>query len=240
MRTRTIHTGVAAVLVATLATGPAFGQQPPPPPSAPPAQAAPPSAQASPPQPAPPPSTVPAPTPAQLQERRLHVNVDSTKDSTVVERRVSVEEGNGTYIFLPYHSATATWEQVCVTPCNVDLDRYSSYRVGALNHVAGSKTFTLPQSGNDLHLQVQAGDAFEHHVGQALTGAGLTALIVGVVLVAAAHAFTDESDVRVAGFITGGAGIVVMAVGIPVTILTATHVVTQGSRIALTPRGLTF
>lgn len=258
MRSRNLSLGAAAALAAAFVVVPASAQQPPPPPAPhspevapppppppqPPPRPAPPPPrpreEAAPPQPVPPPSPVPAPTPAQLQERRLHVDIGSTRDSTVIERRVSLEEGNGTYVFLPYHSSNATWEQVCVTPCQVDLDRFSSYRVASMNHVAGSRTFTLPQSGNDLHLQVEAGDRMAHRAGEAMTGIGIAATVVGVALVAGAHLTTSEDSVRNAGFVTGGAGIVVMAVGIPLMIATSTHVVTLGNRIALTPRGVTF
>ncbi|HEY1691200.1 MAG TPA: hypothetical protein VGG39_03520 [Polyangiaceae bacterium] len=234
---------VAAALAATSVAFPAFAQQPPPlPPPPPPAPAAPTAAvvQATPPQPAPPPSPVPAPTPAQIEERRVHVDVESTHDEAVLERRVSLEEGNGQYVFLPYHTTVATWEQVCVTPCRVDLDRYSSYRVAGMNHVAGSHTFTLPHSGDQLSLQVQAGDSMWHRAGGVLTGAGVAAVIVGVALVAGAHVTNDETTVRNAGFVTGGAGIVVAVVGIPLMILNQTHVLALGKRIAVTPRGVTF
>ena len=233
MRTRPIRAGIAVALASALVSLPASAQQALPPLLPPPAQPAPPPS-------ASPPSPVPAPTPMQLAERRVRVDVDSTRDAAVVERRISSEEGHGNYFFVPYNTTNATWEQVCVTPCHVDLDRYSSYRVATMNGIARSRTFTLPQSGDDLRLQVQAGDNTWHRLGGALTGAGVAATIVGVVLIAAAHAFTNESQVRVAGFITGGSGLAVMAVGIPLSLATSTRVFTLGKRIAVTPRGLTF
>jgi len=69
-------------------------------------------------------SAVVAPTAAEIRFRRVTVDVDSDKPDTVVERRVSVKEDMGAFLVLPYRTVGATWEQVCVTPCQVDLDRY--------------------------------------------------------------------------------------------------------------------
>jgi hypothetical protein len=176
-----------------------------------------------------------------MRHRRLAVDIDSTRPSTVIERRVSVTEGEGQYFFVPSRSSEAIWEQVCVTPCQVHLDRFSTYRVAAINKVSGSHKFTLPQGTDALHLKIDSGDLLGHRIGGALTGAGLVATIVGASLVAGAAAFKDETQVRTAGFITGGAGLIVMAIGIPIAIATATHIVTDGgSQIALTPHGVTF
>ena len=197
MRTRPIRAGVALALAAAFASVPAAAQQALPPVLPPPVAPVPPPS-------ASPPSPVPAPTPTQLAERRVHVDVDATRESAVIERRISTEEGQGAYFFLPYSSTHATWEQVCVTPCHVDLDRYSTYRVATMNGIARSRSFTLPPSDDTLQLQVHAGDNMWHRLGGTLTGAGLAATIVGVVLIAAAHAFSNENEVRDAGFITGG------------------------------------
>ncbi len=170
----------------------------------------------------------------------MTVDVDSTHPSTVLERRVSVTDSEGAYFFLPYRSTSAIWEDVCVTPCQVDLDRFSTYKVSARNGVSGSRVFTLPQQSDDLTLKVDAGNLLAHRIGGALTGAGLAAVIVGVALVAGEGIFTDEDKARTAGFITGGAGLVVLAVGIPLTLLTATTVSGPAGKIALTPRGLVF
>ena len=206
-------------------------------PSAPPPSAQPPG---SVPQIAPAPSPVPAPSPAELRHRRVTVDIDSTRQSTVLERRVSVTDSEGAYFFLPYRSTSAIWEDVCVTPCQVDLDRFSTYRVSARNGASSSRAFTLPQQSEELTLKIDAGDLMAHRIGGALTGAGITAVIVGIALVAGAGIFTDEDKARTAGWITGGAGLVVLAVGIPLTLLTSTTVSGPAGKIALTPRGLAF
>jgi hypothetical protein len=183
---------------------------------------------------------VPAPTPQETQHRRLPVDIESTKPGAVVERRVSTEESEGTYFFVPFRTSSAIWEQVCVTPCQVDLDRFSTYRVSARNRISPSKSFTLPQSGDQLNLQIDAGNLLMHRGGVAMSAAGLAAVIVGTALIAGKSIFSDEDKARDAGFITGGAGIVVMAIGIPLAVLTATGVSANNQRFAWTPRGMTF
>jgi hypothetical protein len=192
------------------------------------------------PQPTPPPSPVPAPSPEEVQHRRMGVTIDSTKPATVIERRISAHETDGSYLFVPYHSSETAWEQVCVTQCQVDLDRFSSYRVGKLNGVQESRSFTLPQQASHLMIKIEPGSAIGHRIGASLTGVGLGAFIVGGGLIAAQKIFSDEQDARTAGFITGGAGLVLMALGIPVAILSSTKVLGNDGRIALTARGLVF
>ncbi len=192
------------------------------------------------PQTAPAPSPVPAPTPEEMRHRRVAVDVESTVPSAVIERRVSITESEGSYFFLPFGSRSSIWEQVCVSPCQVDLDRFSTYRVSARNGISGSRSFTLPQQSDQLALKIDAGNLLAHRIGGALSGAGLAAVIVGVALVAGEGIFTDEDKARTAGFITGGAGLVVLAVGIPLALLTSTTVSGPAGKIALTPRGLTF
>jgi hypothetical protein len=175
-----------------------------------------------------------------MRHRRVAVDVESTQPSTVIERRVSVTESEGAYFFLPFQSRSSIWEEVCVTPCQVDLDRFSTYRVTARNGVSSSKPFTLPQQSEEIALKVDAGNLMAHRVGQTFMAAGIAAVAVGVGLIAGEGLFTDEDKARTAGYITGAAGLVVLAVGIPLALMTATHVAGPTGQVALTPRGLTF
>jgi len=175
-----------------------------------------------------------------MRHRRVTVDIDSSAPSTVVERRVSVTESEGAYFFLPFRSWASIWEGVCVSPCQVDLDRFSTYRVAARNGVSGSRSFTLPQQSDAITLKIEAGNLMAHRAGGALAGAGLAAVVVGIALVAGEGIFTDEDKARTAGYITGGAGLVVLAVGLPLALLTSTTVIGPAGKIAMTPRGLTF
>jgi|CZKU01.1.fsa_nt_gi hypothetical protein len=217
---------------------------PPPPPAAPPpppSLPAPAATAVTSPQAGPATSPVPAPSPEEMRHRRVPVDIDATRPGAVVERRVSVTESDGAYFFVPFRSSSSIWEQVCVTPCQVDLDRFSTYRVSARNGISPSRSFTLPQSADSLQLKIDAGHLLMHRAGAAMSAVGLAAVVVGTALIAGQSVFTDETKARDAGFITGGAGLVVMAIGIPLAVLTATGVSPAGgSRIAFTPRGFTF
>jgi hypothetical protein len=176
------------------------------------------------PQPTPPPSAVPAPTPEEIRRRRVTVRIESTRPNAVIERRTSVKEEIGAFIVLPFRTHDSTWEQVCVTPCEVDLDRFSTYRVSTMNGISGSRSFTLPQKVDALHLNVDTGSLFAHRVGQTMTVIGISAAIVGGSLLVAASDFRHPNDARIAGGITGGAGVVLGGVGIPLTVLSTSHV----------------
>jgi hypothetical protein len=233
---------VAAAVVATLA--PTSANADPVPPPAPPHasddQALPAQhatsrerAAESVPQPTPPPSAVPAPTPEEIRRRRVDVRIDATRPDTILERRTSVKEELGAFIVLPFRSTQATWEQVCVTPCNVDLDRFSTYRISPQNGISESSQFTLPQKADVLHLNVGSGSLLAHRVGQGLGVIGVSALIVGVSLIAAASDFKHPSDARVAGGITGGSGLALSAVGLPLAFLSKSRVSTDGDNRAI-------
>ena len=176
------------------------------------------------PQPTPPPSAVPAPTPEELRRRRVTVRIDSTRPNNVFERRVSVKESTGAFVVLPYRDTESTWEQVCVTPCEVDLDRFSTYRVRAQNHVSASRDFTLPQKRDALHLNIDSGSLLAHRAGQSMSVVGITALVVGVSLLATAENFRHPNDARIAGGATGGAGLALAAIGIPLAYMTTSKV----------------
>jgi hypothetical protein len=184
------------------------------------------------PQPTRPPSAVPAPTPEEIRRRRVTVRIDSTRPDNVVERRTSVKEEVGAFIVLPFRAMDSTWEQVCVTPCQADLDRFSTYRVRAQNGVSASHPFTLPQVPDALHLRVDSGSLVAHRVGQSLTLIGISAAIVGASLLVAAPDFRHPNDARIAGGVTGGTGVAFAAVGIPLTIGTDSRVQGDNREIA--------
>jgi hypothetical protein len=175
-----------------------------------------------------------------MRHRRVTVDIDGTKPSAVVERRVSWTESDGAYFFLPFRATSSIWEQVCVTPCQVDLDRFSTYRVAARNRISSSRNFTLPQSSETVQIKLDAGDLMGHRIGVTMATAGLAAIVVGAALVAGEGIFTDETKARNAGYITGGAGIVVLAIGIPIALMTATTVSAGDNKLAQMARGLRF
>lgn len=206
----------------------AFGQEVPVPPPPPPP---PPSAPAPAPPPPPPPPHV----------DRVSVTVESTKPekNVVVERRIKTDEMYGRTLFVvPQHSEVQTWEQVCVAPCKVDLDRASTYRVGRENGVTTSGQFTLPPGGESVKLEVQPGSFWWHAIATQFIALGTASGIVGGALITTASTWDDKKDekhVRTAGIITSAIGIVLVGVGIPLAILTQTHVRANDKRVSAAP-----
>jgi hypothetical protein len=182
------------------------------------------------PQPTPSPSAIPAPTPEEIRHRRVTVRIDSTRPNTVLERRTSVKEELGAFIVIPFRATDSTWEQVCVTPCEVDLDRFSTYRISAQNKISGSRSFTLPQKLDALHLNVDSGSLIAHRAGQTMSVVGITAAIVGASLLVAATDFRRPSDARIAGGVTGGVGVALAGIGIPLSLATVSHVEGENER----------
>ena len=166
-------------------------------------------------------------------EEHVTTTVSSGSKNAIIERRVLTQETMGhVAIALPLHTHTETWEQVCVAPCKVDLKRASFYRVAAGNGVPGTDSFTLTPNKEQIDLQVRPGNLARYATGGTLTGLGVGAFITGAVLFTAAGKFEDEKDVRIAGAVTGAAGLVLMAVGIPLLILNQTHVYADGTKVA--------
>jgi hypothetical protein len=219
---------VTACVLSLIASTNAYAADPPP--IATPAPPPPPAAAPAPPAAAPAatPSEPVAPTPAEVKYRRMAVEVTSTRPDAVLERRVNVKETNGAFLVLPWHDSESTWEQVCVAPCRgADFDRYSTYRVSTMNGISSSSSFTLPQTDAMVHLELRAGDRRANRAGVALGAGGFAALVVGGSLLIAGEN-VDDHDGRIrtrnAGFIVGAAGIVMMAIGIPLAIMSRTYV----------------
>lgn len=206
------------VAFATSVVSPLFAQEPLPPPPAP-------SPPPPPPQVAPPPS--PPAAPPDERVHRVRVAIDSTRPSAVIEKRAATVESAGAIVVIPTRSVETRWEPVCVTPCRVDLDRYAAYRVRSENGINGTLGFTLPQNRDSIGMKIDAGDLKAHRAGQGLIAAGTAAVIVGLSVLVSSTSFRHEDDARLAGYITGGAGILALGIGIPLAFLTQTKVVTD-------------
>ena len=218
---------VGSVVLVSLLTSvaPAWAQSPaPPPPPTPPTVILFPATAA--PLPATPVVAV-SPTREEPGPPRLTLRVDSTRPGAVLERRAAVKESVGGFVLLPFKATEATWEPVCVTPCNVSVDRFSTYRVNAQNHISRSGNFTLPQSSDALHLKVKAGNLVAHRTGEVMSGIGVAAVIVGASLLITASDFHHPDNERAAGAITGGLGLVSAAIGIPLALATTSRVHTE-------------
>ena len=168
-----------------------------------------------------------------MAQKVVTVTVDSGAKNAILERKVLSQEGFGhVAIALPFHTNMETWEQICVAPCKVELFRASSYRVATGNGMPGTKSFTLAPNRETLDLRVKPGNFGAFATGGVLTGVGIGALVTGAVLVTVAGKFKDESEVRTVGAVTGAAGLVLMAIGIPLMILNQTHVYDGSQQLA--------
>lgn len=173
--------------------------------------------------------------------QRVPVTVESSRADRepVLERRVKTDEMYGRTLFVvPQHNEVNTWEAVCVAPCKVDLDRSSTYRINGQNKVTQSAEFTLPPAADQVKLEVDPGNLLLHGVAKRVIALGIASGIVGGALLTTAHTWDDrkeERHVRNAGWITSAIGIGLVAIGIPVAILTQTHVKTNDKRVAGRP-----
>lgn len=196
--------------------------------------------QPSPPLPPNAPTTAPPPPSSGGPEHRIMTTIDAGREGVVLERHVKTEESYGRIaVVIPTHSTTNGWEPVCVTPCKVELPKYASYRIARANGVSRSHEFTLPQSKDTLKLDVEPGDLWWNRTARVVLGAGTAAAITGGALIALASTFDAEKDVRIAGVITAGAGLVLVAVGIPMMLGSRTHVKSDGQKLAETKPHLT-
>lgn len=165
----------------------------------------------------------------------VQVTVESTSKPVVLERRVKLDEMDGRTLFLiPRHETTETWEQVCVSPCSLHVDRGSTYRISKEDAVTQSGTFLLPSTGEQVKIEVKPGNYWWHNVGTKLIGTGTVAGIVGAALISTAHTWDkhkSEVHVRTAGIITASVGAAALAIGIPLAILTQTKVTENGIKI---------
>jgi hypothetical protein len=183
-----------------------------------------------------------APPPPPARADRVMVSVESSNlcHDVVIERRIKTDETYGRTLFLiPQHSEVQTWEQVCVAPCKVEMDRASTYRVGRENFVTPSRHFTLPPGADQVKLDVQPGNFWWHAAATKLIATGTAAAIVGGALITTAHTWDSKSDerhVRNAGIITGAIGLGLLAAGIPIAILTQTHVKANERKVSAAPR----
>jgi hypothetical protein len=153
---------------------------------------------------------------------------------------------------VPVYTWGETWEQICVAPCTVRGDPHSSYRVNG--DVAPSSRFVLPQGQDPVTLHLRTGSGGAYSAGVALTIFGTLALAGGAIVVFVAPSITSavsESDTRIIGVSLLGGGTLMVAVGLPLWLLTGSSVVTpDGKRLAngdlrtggvrVTPDGLAF
>jgi hypothetical protein len=145
------------------------------------------------------------------------VTIDSTRGATVVEKLSSTQDQH--YMDVPMFPVyeQPTWSVLCVTPCRAKVDLNGVYRVGPENGATMSSSFTLPPSVGALH--VSAGSSGVRGLARVLLVAGSLGAAAGAATV---FASSDTSTQRT-GFALGGAGLLGVAIGIPLFILSRTR-----------------
>ena len=158
--------------------------------------------------------------------------------------------------YVQYGSATgsfASYQTVCVAPCQADVDANATYQIAG-DGVTPSSTFSMPAppNGGPLHLRVHGGSLGARVGGVWLLIGGITLAVTGGMFAGTFAALssndTDTTGWIVGGLVTAGIGAVMTVIGIPLVSGSGTSVVTDQnvplakhrSPIRMTPSGFVF
>lgn len=169
----------------------------------------------------------PAPKEDTEKPPQVHIVVDGAP-GVLLERRQNASEGWNATIW-PGYAYVETWEVACVAPCKTVVDAASTYRVNG-GGVATSRNFSLPPGRDPLRLHLVQRSAVLHATGIVLTFVGGLVAIAGAASLASSPAISDAAaaaDVRGFGWVGLGAGVLLMAVGIPTWIATYSYAEAQ-------------
>jgi hypothetical protein len=115
-----------------------------------------------------------------------------------------------------------TWQDVCVTPCNVPVNPTGVYRVGG-GTIRPSETFNLPRKPSVV-IDAKVGSTVKHGVGLGLILGGLATVVGGGVVYTSADHQTDPNGTNgprtvahIYGVLFLVVGAVLVAVGIPLS-----------------------
>lgn len=193
----------------------------------------------------PPPAVVSAP-------KQVSVTLNADDSRATIERRV----GTTSYAGLPLADASfgsiAQWEQACVAPCQLQLDKRYSYRVAG-DGLTPSDSFTLPQDRDRLKLDAKMGSSYGRLGGIGLTILGTGGVVLGAAAVVLTPIFASQdvgSSVFRTGMLAGGVSVLslgAIAVGAGIFLWatngTTIHPVNDGvakSKMHFTATGLAF
>jgi hypothetical protein len=116
-----------------------------------------------------------------------------------------------------------TWQDVCVTPCNVRVSPVGDYRVGG-GTIRPSETFSLPRQPLVV-VDAKVGSTVKHGVGLGLIVGGAVTALAGVAVYTSADDRTDLNETngpRIVAHIYGvlfmAVGAVLLAIGVPLSL----------------------
>jgi hypothetical protein len=173
------------ITAAIVALGARTGRAQTPPPQAAPAQTAP--AQVAPPQWPPPNYPLPSYPPAYYPPPRL---VQPMAAWSATGPRVTLNSDSVRPMLQ--HLGRTKWEDVCLTPCGVQVDPAGLYRIGG-STVRKSDPFQLPRASGDVLIDVEAGSNTKHFVGLGLMIGGAVSFGYGSIFWLLFHS-TANSD----------------------------------------------
>ncbi len=160
--------------------------------------------------------------PARPGKVRLHIESD--------EPVQLIEEVASSYGVVAGYGVYAVQTRVaCASPCDrvVDGSRGQRFIVQG-DGVPPSETFVLNDRNEDTTVKVDAGSPGLLIGGNWLTGVGAAAAVTGAVMLPIAYALDDSSStmssIKVAGGVTLGVGLAMLAAGIPMIIAGDTDV----------------
>lgn len=116
------------------------------------------------------------------------------------------------------------WQDVCLAPCNVPVNPAGVYRVGG-GTIRPSETFNMPRPAGPVVIDVQAGSNIKRWVGFGLILGGIGAAVGGTLTYLNAPeesafgstANTERDAAHVVGIVYIIIGVVLLAVGIPLS-----------------------
>jgi hypothetical protein len=124
------------------------------------------------------------------------------------------------------------WVDVCVAPCGVPVDPRGTYRVGGGSY-RGSDAFRMPRSDGQVLIDARVGSQPKHIVGLVLMIVGIADVAGGILIYSlASHVNNDTATTgvdaqglyRFEGIVGIVAGVILMAVGIPMMATSGTSV----------------
>jgi hypothetical protein len=116
------------------------------------------------------------------------------------------------------------WQDVCIAPCNVPVNPQGLYRIGG-GTIRPSDGFNMPRQSGQVLVDAQTGSTVKHWVGFGLVLGGIGSALAGTLIYAGApdassndaFATTDRDAAHVAGIVYIVVGLVLLAVGIPLS-----------------------
>lgn len=145
--------------------------------------------------------------------KEVSVTLHADDSRATIERRV----GTTSYAGLPLADASfgsiAQWEQACVAPCDLKLDKRYSYRVAG-DGLVPSDSFSLPHDRDRLKLDAKMGSSYARLGGIGLTAVGTGGVLLGAAAVILVPIFQSQ-DVGSPTFRTGllASGVTVLSLG---------------------------